>query len=833
MFDVTGSNSSFINDTRKSDQLATISYFNSTPDNSDNAACMLCYKVLPVNTGSPNRVIAEPCGHGFCVNCTDNLPNRDLEPLKKCLTRRTITNYIVASRDTVNKLGYENNFFISKAVLAIVDGRLDVLRHLLSCVPQEFDINCEHKNICKEFNSSGKLYINTPGGCASGNLLSIAEFHAQKETDATKQQERQQITVFLTKILIKRYTRKNSLTKLTKVLDKVLTQNNKELINYFLETIKKHSSFQNIEERIEILTTVSKHADLSVQEQFFDALKIDLNNKDIAKALLPMYSHQEHWSITNKLISTATGINCLDDLPVRSMIKNHNLQDIDLLINAGYNLDAKDKNGMTVMHYLSNLDTDNKINVDADMLKFFIDKGFDINKHYTISDSSKTEPFFIPLVTKSIVENDESLFNLILDTLAQPKYIEKRTPLLSMDFTRIAFRALKHRNYNFFYILTQHKSASYYLHFNALIKMDTEVFTLLSYIVKQGNAELVKYIFSYHDANPPVDKAHKMDINIRNKRANKTKEALFVASSYGYTEIMQLLIDRGANKNKESRFLDNDNDDDDYDNEAPIHIAAKNGFSDAVMLLLATPGVIIKLKTNDGKTAYDCFLTNFQLYDNEGNFDIETVKRDHSIKDLHCLLSLAIAMGDNLIASQLLKDKDILSYEGEYQYLPLNFIMARNNYKLIEDFVISLTENNINIDVEYIDFKGEKQLLFVELFKYAMKFNKLKIATLIIDKIKEENPSLLSSAVFENNSTILEFIAKNYNNTSETREVLNYTIASIPASVKESDSFNERLKQSQIGSSEAEKHLLSFCLETIALQKIKRKRAQKRKLANN
>jgi hypothetical protein len=46
----------------ENDKLVAISYFNSETVDSDNLSCMLCYEVLPIEPGSPNRLIAWPCG---------------------------------------------------------------------------------------------------------------------------------------------------------------------------------------------------------------------------------------------------------------------------------------------------------------------------------------------------------------------------------------------------------------------------------------------------------------------------------------------------------------------------------------------------------------------------------------------------------------------------------------------------------------------------------------------------------------------------------------------------------------------------------------------------
>jgi ankyrin repeat protein len=917
---------------RDNNHAAAIAYFNSDPANSDNQICMFCYNVLPAEPGSPSRVIASPCGHSFCDICVNSkhLRDRNIRSFfSKCFTTRTPNNYLAANQKTIVEILKDRDngrdLFVSKSVLAIADCKLDVLKHIISCDSDELDIDCEHRNIRRSFFNQDKVLIEEDSS-SSRDLLSIAEYHAKKETDATKKQEREQIVDFLTKSLIECYNSNNSVTKMVKVLDKILAKNNKELISFFLETIKDNPFLQKTEAKIEILTKVAQHNDLIVQEQFFEVLNIDLNNKDIATALLPLYYHQEHWSIVNKLISTTTDINCLHDFPVRSMVKSRNLECIDLLVNAGYNHDAKDKNGMTVMHYLLNLDEEDKeIAIDTKTLSFFIDRGFNINKTYIANDTSKEKPFFIPLAIKSIITKDENLFRLILDAMF--KNDTEGSFIKGSWFSHIVFTTLKHGNYDFFYILTKHKISQSNLFFNNTFSTKDESYTVLSYIAKLGNAELTKYVIAYSETTQFQHTLQASSINHLNTFSGKAKEALFVASLYGHTEVMKILIDNGAHKNLESRY--------NYSDEAPIHVAAKSFHTDAVMLLLKTPGVNIHLKTNEKKTAYDYFLTHFNYYDNKGNFDIEATKEHHSIKDLYCLLVFAIKMGDNHIASILLKDKDIMSYNGEYKYLILNdfalkchsdtvmsilaepgvnihlethegkidydcfvanfryydnegnfdtevakvhhsikdlycllvfavamghnhlasillkdkdimsysgeykylllnFFIMKNNEYLIEDFISSLIENNIKIDVEFTNLKREQKCLFVELFKYVMKFNKIKVAKLIVDKIKEENLELLSSAVFEDNSTILEFIAKNHGNNPETRNILCYIITSIPFSVTESDSFKERLKQSQIDSSETEKNfLLSFCLEVISLQKIKRKKAQKIQLANN
>jgi ankyrin repeat protein len=147
-------------------------------------------------------------------------------------------------------------------------------------------------------------------------------------------------------------------------------------------------------------------------------------------------------------------------------------------------------------------------------------------------------------------------------------------------------------------------------------KADQRGWTALTLAAKEGHVEIVRALL----ATPGID------VNVKLSRSGMT--ALMFAATFDRPEVVQELLNRGANVNE-------------VDNEGRTALmwAATMGHAEVVRALLATPGINVNAKNNQGRTARDLAkkdeIKQLLVVLVDG---VKEIEEENSIKDDNCAI---------------------------------------------------------------------------------------------------------------------------------------------------------------------------------------------------
>jgi len=247
--------------------------------------------------------------------------------------------------------------------------------------------------------------------------------------------------------------------------------------------------------------------------------------------------------------------------PLHYAAREGRVEVIKLLLERGAYPNAWDNGDKTPLHYAAERG-------DVEIVRLLLEKGADLNARDYMGQTPLHE------ATKN---GHVDVVKLLLEHGANPNIRDEE----SMTPTPLHY-ATERGDMKIVELLLEHGANP-----NALAFADWRKVTPLYYAAEKGYIEIVRLLVR-RGANIGIDKSplyvatakghvHVVEFLLQQVADPSTvvNDLLITASGYGSTEVVRLLLERGANPNAK-----------DKDGETPLHEAAKNGHVDVVKLLL-------------------------------------------------------------------------------------------------------------------------------------------------------------------------------------------------------------------------------------------------------
>lgn len=423
--------------------------------------------------------------------------------------------------------------------------------------------------------------------------------------------------------------------------------------------------------------------------------------------------------------------------PLSEAVENNNLAVVQLLVGRRANIRftaSKDSNMVNMLHLATS-------NCNLEMMKFFIEKGLDVNETDFYDDTT------LHTVIKSSTNKKDKLASveLLLANGADISAIgdERKTPLQLaeekgyadiVDILRNKIKLQKEKK------LFAAAEKGDFECVKKAIELDTNIniqdkygYTPLFVAADNGYENIVKLLIekgadvnlrannSYTPLLIAASKGYeniiklltdKKEIDV-NAKTNSGDTSLFLAATYGYENIVKLLINKGANVNVEVNSQ--------WARWTPLLFVIHKGYKNIAKLLIKGEACI-NAQDEDGKTPLHYAAQNGRL---------EIVKlllengADVNAKNKYgeAILHFVIVEGNLEIAKLLLEHGANINYQGSYNDTALHEAI-KNRHRDITEYLINIEDINLNLQNK----EGKTPLHLAVLYGYS------EIVRLLVEK---------------------------------------------------------------------------------------------------
>lgn len=274
------------------------------------------------------------------------------------------------------------------------------------------------------------------------------------------------------------------------------------------------------------------------------------------------------------------------------------------------------------------------------------------------------------------------------------------------DSLHTVFEALNQYNLRYFFAhidLFRNESGDNPVNIN-WIEMNNTRLTLLQLAAKNGYYSLVELLL-------PIDQ-----ININLRSGVQGYSALLYASSSGLVDIVELLLEKGADINLLS-----------FRNETALHVASSHGHFEVVKFLIEHDDNLLNKIDTDGNTALHLAVQNGRFKIAEfllsiSGIEVNTVNKKHESP-----LMLAVSENRMRIVTLLCQNPNVDINLMNNEYSPLHMAVIKNALPVVKEMIV-LGNNRLEINPK--DRYGQTPLL------RALKLKFMDIALFLLDQQK-------------------------------------------------------------------------------------------------
>ncbi|WMT84150.1 ankyrin repeat domain-containing protein [Wolbachia endosymbiont of Listronotus oregonensis] len=507
---------------------------------------------------------------------------------------------------------------------------------------------------------------------------------------------------------------------------------NLDIVKYFVADAKNSLEIKDNGSRVP-LHYAAYNGKLDVVKYFIDEEKVDVNLKDSdGQTALHMASGGSHLDVVEYLASKGADIKAKDkdgktplDIAIDqkhdsivkylkqaqlneqllAAVKDSDFNEVQGLVNRGANVNAKDKDGKTPLHYAS------QSYHRLGMVKYLISKGAGIDVKDNSGGTPEDEECYTNSDTMMKVFMQAHLDKELLLTVKNEKDLKTISDLIAKDID-------DRTHGGFYYTWSGNLGTVEFLVSKDVSVNATDKYgcTLLHWAALKGHSDIAKFLVDKRANVNAKDILGRTPMHFVVMNNHKDIQGvygrgpMYTAAENNDKEIIELFLMKGAGINEA-----------DGNGETPLHLASWGGHLDVLQYLINS-GANVDTKDDSGKTSLDIardkghnnvveYLQQTQSSLNRqllaavqgGGFNeakgliAKGANIDTKDEDSSTLLYSAAEIGDlDRIRFLLDNGSNIESKNGEYQATPLHGAVA--NYRL--DAVKLLLSHDANVNAE-------------------------------------------------------------------------------------------------------------------------------------